>query len=426
MKAPPPRWDVLVVGGGPAGMAASGRAAECGARVLLLERGPTPGRKLLLTGNGRCNLSNAAPGPEFVRAYGPARGFLRKALSVFDQDALTRWLRRHGVETVQEEDGRVFPADHDARSVLRALRDYMRAGGVQMLTDRRVESLMFPEGRLAGVQANGVAHAAQCVVIATGGLSYPATGSSGDGYDLARQAGHSVVTPYAAVGALRTRETWPDRLQGTPAAGAAVRARLAGGRTLARAAGDVMWTHYGVSGPAVLRVSLAVTQALREGADVVLELDLIPDRPQDDLHAELRQAAASGVRRTLARFLAQWLPRRTAGVLAEVMMVDPSKQVARCSRHECALIARTLKCLPLRVAGAQPLAEAIVTGGGVDRQEVDPRRMESERLAGLFFAGEVLDAHGPSGGFNLHAAFATGYVAGESAASRIHTRAGPC
>ncbi|NLW49269.1 MAG: aminoacetone oxidase family FAD-binding enzyme [Candidatus Brocadiaceae bacterium] len=421
-----PAQQVVVVGAGPAGMMAAARAAERGARVQLLERGPEPGRKLLMTGNGRCNLSNAAPAAQFLHAYGPAGRFLRTALATLDLRALTAWLAAHGIRTVQEDHGRVFPADRRARSVRDALVGALHAAGAELLHGQRVEGLLIEDGRLLGVRTADRVHAAGCVIVATGGLSYPATGSTGDGYELARQAGHAVHAPYAAVTALRTVETWPGRLQGTAARGAAVRTRIDGDATPGRHAGDLMWTHYGVSGPAVLAVSLAVTRALQEGRSVVLEIDLVASTPQDALQADLKRMADSGSRHTVLRVLRERLPERTARVLADVLALDPALPVARCTRAERVRIVQTLKCLPLRVAGPRPIAEAIVTGGGVAPDEVDPRTMESLRVPGLFFAGELLDAHGPTGGHNLHAALATGYLAGEHAASRIHTAGGPC
>ena len=341
-----PAQQVVVVGAGPAGMMAAARAAERGARVQLLERGPEPGRKLLMTGNGRCNLSNAAPAAQFLHAYGPAGRFLRTALATLDLRALTAWLAAHGIRTVQEDHGRVFPADRRARSVRDALVGALHAAGAELLHGQRVEGLLIEDGRLLGVRTADRVHAAGCVIVATGGLSYPATGSTGDGYELARQAGHAVHAPYAAVTALRTVETWPGRLQGTAARGAAVRTRIDGDATPGRHAGDLMWTHYGVSGPAVLAVSLAVTRALQEGRSVVLEIDLVASTPQDALQADLKRMADSGSRHTVLRVLRERLPERTARVLADVLALDPALPVRH---HE--LLAAACPCPFLIVAG---------------------------------------------------------------------------
>ena len=407
-------YDLIVVGGGPAGMMAAGRAAERGLRVLLLERGPSLGRKLLLTGGGRCNVTNAASLPDFLAAFGRSGGFLRTALTRFGNAELRRWLDDRGIDTVVEENGCVFPSTGGARSVLDALTKYLGQGGARVLLRHRVARLLVEDGRLVGVSANGERFEAGRVLVACGGMSYPQTGSTGDGYDLARQAGHRVAPTYAAVCGLQTGEDWPRRLKGVSAGRIAVRVLGRRGRALASATGEGLWTHFGVSGPAVLDVSCAALQALQRREEVVLELDLLPDDTQDSLNAWLRGAAETKGRRTVQRVLAERVPARTAAVLLELGSVDGRSPMAHYTRDARTVVVRLLKHVSLHVVGARPVAEAIVTGGGVDLAEVDAASMESKLLPGLHFAGEELDLQAPCGGFNLQAAFSTGRLVGDA------------
>ncbi len=396
-------------------MMAAGRAAERDRRVLLLERGPSLGRKLLLSGGGRCNVTNTAPLAEFLGVFGRQGGFLRNALTALGSNALRDWLRARGIGTVAEEGGRVFPAAGGAKAVHAALAGYMSASGAQVRLGERVKSLLTEQGRLAGVRGVDSTWEAPRVVVATGGLSYPATGSTGDGYDLARQAGHSLLPAYPMLVGLETVETWPRQLQGVSLKDAVVCVREAAGQRLARCRGEALWTHYGLSGPAVLDVSGAAMQVLARGQQVAVELDLAPGLSAHALEGALREAAGSSSRQALATVLVRWVPRRTAAPLLAAGGLDGRKKMAQCSRHDLQVAVQALKCLRLHVARARPIAEAIVTGGGVDVREVDARRMESRLLKGLHFAGEVLAVHGPSGGFNMQAALSTGWLAGDAA-----------
>ena len=407
--------DFIVVGGGPAGMMAAGRAGERGRRVLLLERGPSLGRKLLLTGNGRCNVTNAAPLEEHVRAFGRQGGFLRPALSAFGPEDLRAWLRGRGVETFEESKRRIFPAAGGARSVWVALTGYLDSAGVEVRCGERATSLMIEGDAVAGVEAGRTRHEAGRVLVATGGLSYPSTGSTGDGYRLARPAGHTIAAAYAAVAPLELSEQWPKLLQGTPLRGARVQALDGRGRVVAKADGDAVWTHYGISGPAVHDVSAAIARLLLKGDAAGLRIDMAPDVTEEELAAELRLAAARTGARSIESVLSDRAPHRTARALLQLAGIDPGRRMAGVGRRECIAVAGLLKRLRLCVSGVRPVAEAIVTGGGVSLAEVDAERMESRRVAGLHFAGEVLDLQGPTGGFNLQAAFATGRLAGENA-----------
>ena len=405
--------DLIVVGGGPAGMMAAGRAAERGRRALLLERGPTPGRKLLLTATGRCNITNSAPVPEFLAAFGRHGGFLRPALTRFGASELLGWLHRSGVPTVEERKGRVFPASQSARSILDALLQYLAAGPVTLACEQRVESLWLDQGRLRGVIVGGRQHAAAAVVLATGGLSYPGTGSTGDGYTLARQAGHSIVETFPALVALETEEAWPESAQGTPIKNVRITARCPDG-AMAEVYGEALWTHFGLSGPGILEISRPVVLARRAGQPVTLELDLRPHDPPAALQERLLHAIKRQGKAQIGTIVAGWVAQRTAQIVLRLAGVEPGTRMNQCSRSERRRIVETVKRLTLHVARPRPIREAVVTGGGVALAEVDASTMASRLLPGLYFAGELLDLDGPSGGFNLQAAFSTGYLAGDS------------
>lgn len=413
-------YELLVIGGGPAGMMAAARAGERGRRVLLLERGPSLGRKLLITAGGRCNVTNSAPLPEFLKAFGRQGGFLRDAMTRFGNAELLEWLHNSGVRTIAERKGRIFPESQQAATVLDALRAAMQAGAVEVRLNQRVESLRIEQGNLSGVFAAAPSGAPRSaiasagVLIATGGLSYPATGATGDGYALARQAGHSIVEPYPAIVAFETAESWPRNIQGTPIKNVSVIARH-DGRKLAENFGEALWTHYGISGPAILDISGAVVLALRKGGAVTLELDLRPADTGESLDERLLHAIKKEGKKQISTVLGGWIAERTAAQLLQLAEVDPRKKMSQCSKSDRKRIVRLVKHLELHVRRPRPIEEAIVTGGGVPLSEVDPKRMESRLLKGLFFAGEVLDLAGPSGGYNLQAAFSTGYLVGETA-----------
>ncbi len=420
-----PGYDLVVIGGGPAGMMAAARAGERGRRVLLLERGPSLGRKLLITAGGRCNVTNSAPLPEFLNAFGRQGGFLRDAMTRFGNVELLEWLHHSGVRTVEERKGRVFPESQQAAVVLEALRTALQAAAVEVRLNQRVESLRIEQGNLSGVSvAPPSAQSAfrnlqsaiesRAVLIATGGLSYPATGSTGDGYALARQAGHSVIAPYPAIVAFETVETWPKIIQGTPIKNVSVIARHEG-RKLAENFGEALWTHYGISGPAILDISGTIVLALRKGGAVTLELDLRPADTEDSLDERLLYAIKKEGKKQISTVLDGWIAERTAAQLLQLAGIDARKKMSQCSKSDRKRIVRLVKHLELHVRGHRPIEEAIVTGGGVPLNEVDPKRMESRLLKGLHFAGEVLDLAGPSGGYNLQAAFSTGYLVGETA-----------
>lgn len=406
----PPR--VIVVGGGPAGMLAAGKAAEAGARVTLLERGPRLGRKLRLTGKGRCNLTNAGDRETFIRAFEPNGAFLYGVFARFFREELLELLGRYGVQTKTERGGRIFPVSDTAQEVATALERWLHDCRVDVRLDSRVRRIVAEGGRVSGVDLYHGRMDAAAVVIGTGGLSYPGTGSTGDGYAMAAELGHTVVPPAPALAPLLTRETWPGELAGLTLKN--VRASLideSSGRMLASEFGEMLFTHTGVSGPIVLTLSRSMRSA--EGR-VTLRLDLKPALTEEKLMARFQRELRG--RGLLGPYLRTLLPRSMADLFPSLCGVDAATRLSHVTAEQRRRIVAALKGLEIGVAGTAPIEEAIVTAGGVALGEVDPRTLMSRRVSGLFFAGEVLDLDAVTGGFNLQAAFSTGAVAGMAAA----------
>ena len=405
-----PETDVVVVGGGAAGLMAAGSAAEAGARVVLLERMDRPGRKLLVSGNGRCNLTHACNARAFVEACGPSGRFLHNALARFDCDAAIAFFEGRGLRVRREADGRCFPATDRSADVLGALAGLARDGGVRIEVGARVTAITRGEGGFRIATARGEFEA-RSVVVATGGRSYPATGSSGDGYALAQALGHRIVPTRPSEVPLVAGPAWVRGLAGLSLPDAGV--RVAQGRRSARLRGAVLFTHFGVSGPAVLDASRFVTHWLDAGP-VTLELDLAPDEAARDVDDWLERAAAGG-KKALRTVLRERMPERLAEAVGELAGAagGPASSLSAAVRHEAA---RRVKALTLDVTGTRGFEEAVVTAGGIDTRDVDPRTLESRRVPGLHFAGEVLDLDGPRGGYNLQIAWSTGRAAGSHAA----------
>lgn len=417
---------IIVIGAGPAGLMAAGQAALSGAQVTLLEKMDRPGRKLRLAGNGRGNVANMAELEDFLAQFGANGPFLRPALARFSASQLRGFLAEIGVPTVVEPSGQVYPASNRAQDVVDALLRWVRAQGVVLHTGARVVQLLVqdqPSGRpggpgveLVGVRtATGQVYAADAAVLATGGASYPATGSSGDGYRLAAAVGHAIVPVRPALVPLETVGDLAPRLQGLALRG--VTGRLyAGEQQIAARSGDLLFTHFGLSGPAVLALSRRAVDARRAGQEVVLAIDLFPDREESALDEQLRHALDAHGRRQVGHLLASLLPRRLAAVACAEAGLDPAKRGGQVTAAERARLRRWLKGFRLAIRGPRPWSEAQVTAGGVDLREVDPRTMASRIVRGLYLAGEVLDLDAGTGGYNLQAAFATGRLAGQMAA----------
>ena len=419
--------QVIVVGGGAAGLMAAGQAAELGADTLLLEKMDRPGRKLYITGQGRCNLTNVAPLSEFITHFGPNGRFLRQAFSRFFTSELVAFFEGLGVRTVTERGGRVFPASGRAHDVVDALIWWVSKRGATLRTRSPVEGLLVEGGRVVGVQvarassqktSTGLLRAnvrADAVIVATGGASYPATGSTGDGYRLAESVGHTIVPIRPALVPLETAGDVAPRLQGLSLRNVTVRVWV-NGKKRAEIFGEMLFTHFGLSGPIILSLSRQVVDALRLGQDVTLSIDLKPALDEHTLDARLLRDLDAHGKQQFDTLLRGLLPRKLIPVCMDLTSISPDKVGHQITAQERKRLQTWLKDFRLEVTGYRPFTEAIVTAGGVDTREVDPRTMASRLVEGLYFAGELLDVDADTGGYNLQAAFSTGWIAGRSAA----------
>ena len=390
---------VFVIGGGPAGMAAALFAARAGAHAVLMEKNEKLGKKLYITGKGRCNVTSAA---ENLMNHIPRNPrFLYSAFACFSPDDLRDLLAQYGCPTKEERGERVFPVSEKASDVTRALERALREAGVEICLNAQAASLepLLRQG---------------AVVVATGGLSYPSTGSTGDGYRFAQQAGHSLIAPKPSLIPLETREQWPKALQGLSLKNVTLRAEV-NGKKRYEEQGEMLFTHFGISGPLTLSMSSHIADDPPQAVRVTL--DMKPALTVEQLEARLQREFDASPKKRVASILPALLPARMADVFPALCAVNGETLCAQVSRADRRKIAETLKKIPLTIRGPRPVEEAIVTRGGVPVNEVSPRDMMSKKRPGLFFAGEVLDVDAHTGGFNLQIAFSTGALAGKSAAA---------
>lgn len=402
------RADVAVVGGGPAGMMAAIAAGELGASVCLLEPNERLGKKLNITGKGRCNLTNNCGRDEFLRSVPRNGKFLYSAYAQFDSAGLMAFFENLGVPLKTERGNRVFPASDRAFDVSAALEQRLRQLNVRVVRDR-AEALLLREGALEGVRGQREAYLAGRVVVATGGVSYPLTGSTGDGYRLAKSAGHTVQAPRGSLVPLCGPEALCAALQGLSLRNVTLRA-YENDKKIFEELGEMLFTHFGVSGPLVLSASAHMRRFGERRYR--LEIDLKPGLDEQKLDKRLLADFAKRPNSDLINALDELLPKKLIGPLVERSGVDPRRKVHDITREQRRQLAVLLKALPVEITGPRPVAEAIVTAGGVAVKEVDPSTMGSKLLPGLHFAGEVLDVDAYTGGFNLQIAWSTGRAAG--------------
>jgi predicted Rossmann fold flavoprotein len=407
-------YDILVIGGGPAGMMAAIRAAELGKSVCVLEKNPKPGRKLLLTGGGRCNLTQDEPDTrKLSEAYGKQGKFLLSAFSRFGPGETLDFFHSMGVHTVVEPGGKIYPSTGRALDVLEALTGRMRRAGVRLLTGSEVVGFDAEGGMITGVRtAKGVIQAGNYIV-STGGISYPDTGSTGDGHKWLKSLGHTVTPLLPALAPVTLREKWLREAEG--ASLDSVRLSLMQeGKKLAVSTGDLVFTGTGLSGPAVLNISATVREAVQHGAADLL-LDLYPDTTEQDMDARLMDAVATGQNKLMRNILAEFLPPKLLPVFLNLAEVDSGMQGNALPKAKRLALLRMLKGLTLSVKGVIGFERAMVTAGGVSLKEVDSKTMRSKLFGNLYICGELLDLDGPTGGYNLQMCWSTGWVAGEGA-----------
>ncbi|MCX5785846.1 MAG: NAD(P)/FAD-dependent oxidoreductase [Elusimicrobia bacterium] len=411
--------DIIVIGGGPAGIMAAGRAGELGAKTTLIEKNTRLGIKLLLTGGGRCNVTNSAGVKEFIEAFGKNGKFLYRALSVFSNENLTAFLNSRGVPTRVDPDGKIFPSDDKAQSVLSALNGYLRHGKVNVACGLGAAGILLRGGEeIEGVElSDGGIVRAKKIIIATGGMSYPKTGSTGDGYALAKKCGHTIVPLRPGLTALESDEPFIKDLQGLTLQNITIKI-LVNGRKAAAEKGDLLFTHFGVSGPKLLVLSAIAVDALADpGNKVELSLNLKPELTAAGLTGAIQNYFSGNGARLFASYLKAALPNSLAPVFERRCAIDHTRQCASITGAERKKIAEMFSDFRLHITRPRPIQEATVTRGGVNLAEINPLTMESRIVRGLYFCGEVMDLDGITGGYNLQEAFSTGYLAGQSASA---------
>ncbi len=410
-------YEVVVVGAGAAGLLAAARAAERGKRTLLLEKNSRPGIKILMSGGTRCNLTQNTNSAGIIAAYGPPGRFLHSALARLGPQQLVELFEREGVLTKVEPTGKIFPQSDKAADVLEALRQRLARSGAALELSSPVLGIEQIDG---GFRLRVEQREVTCekLIVTTGGKSYPGSGTTGDGYAWLQQLGHTIVPPRPALVPVTTRAAWVPSLQGVTIHDVLLRVvdpqePKPKRRTLAERRSAMLITHFGLSGPAVLDVSRAIT-GHAEPTRLELLCDFLPDLREEELDLQLRDAAAAAGKRQLAAVLPSELPKRLVAVLVELAGLDAESRAAELSKESRRRLVQMLKRLSIPVQGTRGFKKAEVTAGGVALGEVDSRTMESKLVPGLYLAGEILDLDGPIGGYNFQAAFSTGNLAGES------------
>ena len=406
---------IIVIGGGPAGMMAAVRAAENGAQVTLFEKNNRLGRKLSITGKGRCNLTNATDNQEIIKNI-PGNGkFLHSALKNFTSDDTINFFESLGLETKIERGNRVFPVSDNAADVIDVLSRKLHNLKVNVKLNSTVENIITDDKKILGVEVNGRFFDAEAVILATGGLSYPATGSTGDGLKFAKNLGHYITDIFPALVPLEVEEDFVKDLQGLSLKNVRV-TLLTEDEFLDEIFGEMLFTHFGVSGPIILTISRQASKLLHEKQFVELLINLKPALTPEQLDARILRDFEKFKGKLIKNAMVDLLPQKLIPVILDLAYIDENKKVDEITKTERQNLTEKLRPLPLTITGTRPIDEAIVTAGGVSTRELNPKTMESKIIENLFIVGEVVDVDGNTGGFNLQAAWAMGNAAGKFAA----------
>jgi len=408
-------FDVAVIGGGPSGMMASGKAGEAGAKVLLIEKNKTPGKKLLLTGKGRCNFTRAEFNERlFVEDFGKGGKFLLSALFNFGAEDVIGFFEKHKLKTKIERGKRVFPATDQAEDVLNVLIRYLEENKVQVMGGTRVVDLEREGNRIKRLVTSKGDILAKNFIICTGGKSYPLTGSAGDGYDFARKLGHKIITPEPALVPIKIKEKWAGDLQGLSLKNVQINV-FQNGKKQDDRFGEMLFAHFGLSGPIILDISKKVGELLKLG-EVTISLDLKPALEYPLLDQRIQKDFKKYNNKIFKNSLKELLPQKLIPVIIKLSGINPEKTVNVITKEERKKLVGLLKNLKMQALGLLGFDQAIVTSGGVDLKEIDPKTMKSKLIDNLFFAGEIINLHGPTGGYNLQLCWSTGCLAGKNAA----------
>ena len=407
---------IIVIGGGAAGMMAAVAAAQQGGKVTLVEKMPALGKKILITGKGRCNLTNVADVNTMIRRT-PGNGkFLYSALTSFDGSAVQDFFIAAGVPLKVERGGRVFPVSDKAQDIVTALVNMLAKYHVSVQTSETAREILVRDGKVCGLRTDKSEYVAAKIILATGGKSYPGTGSTGDGYAMAKALGHTVTPLFGALVPLETEETWVKEASGLSLRNVRV-ALLANGRKVADEFGEMLLAHFGVTGPIILTLSRQAVLLLRERQTVELSLDLKPALTNEQLEKRIERDFVKHNRKEIKNAVKDLLPGKLIEPVLDTAYLLGDKPAHSVTVGERKRLVGALKNLVLTVTSARPISEAIVTAGGIAVKEINPKTMESKLVSGLYFAGEIIDVDAVTGGYNLTAAFATGTAAGRSAAT---------
>ena len=404
---------VIVVGAGPAGMMAAGKAAENGNEVHIFERNNIVGKKIYITGKGRCNVTNDSDVDNFINNIPNNPYFLYSALYGFTSENTIAFFNNLGVETKVERGNRVFPVSDKAGDIAHALEKYMRKNNVHIHLESRVEKVIEKDGKACGIRLfGGKEFLGDAVIVTTGGLSYPGTGSTGDGYKFAKEAGHTVTKLVPSLVPLCAEEKWCADLMGLSLRNIAITLKDEKGKKIYEDFGEMLFTHFGVSGPVILSASCHIADM--KGKNVKLYIDLKPALDMKTLDTRILRDFEKFINKNFANALDELLPKKLIPVIIKLSGIDEYKKVHDITKEERKQLCSLIKSLTLTITGDHGFGEAVITRGGVDVDEINPSTMESKIVKGLYFAGEIIDCDAYTGGYNLQIAFATGFAAGNN------------
>jgi len=409
-------YDVAVIGGGPAGIMAAINATQAGAKVAIIEKNRSLGRKLLITGNGRCNITQNQPDAnEFVKKIGKKGKFLFSSLSIFGTAETIDFFESLDLPLKTEKDGKVFPVSDRSGDVLGVLKNYLEEKGVKIFYDCDIQKFDLNDERIVNLKLKNKNIQARNFILATGGKSYPATGSTGDGYRFAKKMGHTIVESTAALVPVKIKENWVKSLQGLSLKNVAIKI-IQKNKKEDSLHGEMLFTHFGLSGPMILDASKRIGELLKNG-EVMIDLDLYPALDYENLDEKLKRDFANFCKKNFENYLPEIVSRKMADVLVKLSGIDGRKKINYVTKEERKSLVRLMKGIRMSVAGLMGFDQAIITSGGVDLREVESKTMRSKIIGNLFFAGEILDLDGSTGGYNLQICWSTGHAAGKWAAA---------
>lgn len=414
------QYDAIVIGGGSAGLMASIAASRDGASVLLLDKGNKLGRKLGISGGGRCNVTNNKDIDELIKHI-PGNGrFLHSSFSNFNNKDIISFFENLGISLKEEDNGRMFPVSDKAKTVVDTLVNQVRKQGVKIILNAPVDHIRYDNGKVVGVRLkSGDVLNSRSVIVASGGKSVPQTGSTGDGYAWAEQAGHTITELFPTEVPLTSNEPFitSKELQGVSLRDVALSVWSPKGKKIIEHQGDMIFTHFGISGPIVLRCSQFVVKALKQfgTGNIEVAVDLMPEKSKDEVYIETLKLTEKEPKKSVKNVLKAYLPEKLIPLLLQKSGLSDGLTFDNIPKQDWLILSQLIKRFPIRVYGTLSIEDAFVTGGGVNLKEIDPKTMESKLMKGLFFCGEILDIHGYTGGYNITAAFSTGYTAGLNA-----------